>query len=53
MPASLWELILRAFRPFRHVADVRIRDARRARRDAEAKLEALERLLREEDKHGD
>jgi hypothetical protein len=42
MPASLWEIVLRAFLPHRHATEARLRDARLARREAEAKLKALD-----------
>lgn len=42
MPASLWEIVFRLFVPHRHATDVRLRDARTAKRDAEAKLKALD-----------
>ena len=42
MPASLWEIVFRVFVPHRHATDARLRDAKTARRDAEAKLRALD-----------
>lgn len=42
MPQSLWELIFRSLQPFKHITEVRLRDARTAQRTAEAKLRALD-----------
>lgn len=45
MPHSLWEWILRGFLPHRHITEARLRDARLARIESQAKLRGAREFL--------